>query len=541
MKKIFAYLVSALGFLPAVGCFAQQNQIDSLVLVLKKDKDDTNKVNALNLLAWEFKSRFTDTAIVLSGKALQLAQKNNWKKGIAISFHQLGVFNYFKSNLELSLSYYTNALELWKQVFPPEGGKWAAKTLSNIGGIYNQQSNYIIALDFYGKAIKIFEDLNDKKSCATVYGNVANIYNNQANYPKALEHYLKALTIAEEFQDKVAIARHLSNIGVLYKDLEDNAKALEYLMKALKISEEINDIEGIGNRTSNIGIVYFNQKKYEKALENYEQALKIAEKLGDKKGIASRAGNIGVVYKFQAELTKDPLAKKNFYDKALINFNKALQISLETGSKDGAAIWLANVGWVYSFSGQYLKGEEYLLKALTLADSLGVWDTKMQIEEVLTNHYNRTGNVEKAFAHYIKYIAARDSINSSENIKKQTRLEGKYEYEKKEALLIADQKQERVLAEEKNRRQKFISAGVAGVLFLVLVFAIFIFRSYRQKQKANVIITRQKEEVEKAKELVDEKQKEILDSIHYAKRIQTALITSEKYIAKNLNRLIKNV
>ena len=73
------------------------------------------------------------------------------------------------------------------------------------------------------------------------------------------------------------------------------------------------------------------------------------------------------------------------------------------------------------------------------------------------------------------------------------------------------------------------------------MFAIFIFRSYRQKQKANVIITRQKEEVEKAKELVDEKQKEILDSIHYAKRIQTALITSEKYIAKNLNRLIKNV
>ncbi len=43
------------------------------------------------------------------------------------------------------------------------------------------------------------------------------------------------------------------------------------------------------------------------------------------------------------------------------------------------------------------------------------------------------------------------------------------------------------------------------------------------------------------KQDVDEKQKEILDSIHYAKRIQTALITSEKYIEKNLNKLNNKV
>ena len=44
--------------------------------------------------------------------------------------------------------------------------------------------------------------------------------------------------------------------------------------------------------------------------------------------------------------------------------------------------------------------------------------------------------------------------------------------------------------------------------------------------------------VEKQKELVEEKQKEIIDSINYASRIQRALITSERYIEKSLNRLI---
>ncbi|MDO9001740.1 MAG: hypothetical protein Q7W45_18380, partial [Bacteroidota bacterium] len=67
---------------------------------------------------------------------------------------------------------------------------------------------------------------------------------------------------------------------------------------------------------------------------------------------------------------------------------------------------------------------------------------------------------------------------------------------------------------------------------LVLILALFILRGYKQKQKANAIIITQKR-------LVDEKQKEILDSIHYAKRIQTALLPSEKYIEKSLQKLNK--
>ena len=70
---------------------------------------------------------------------------------------------------------------------------------------------------------------------------------------------------------------------------------------------------------------------------------------------------------------------------------------------------------------------------------------------------------------------------------------------------------------------------MSGILILVIGFAVFAYRSFLQKQKANIEITKQKE-------IIEEKQKEILDSIHYAKRIQTALLPSEKYIGRNLNR-----
>jgi hypothetical protein len=45
--------------------------------------------------------------------------------------------------------------------------------------------------------------------------------------------------------------------------------------------------------------------------------------------------------------------------------------------------------------------------------------------------------------------------------------------------------------------------------------------------------------IEKQKRFVEEKQKEILDSIYYARRIQNAILPTEKYIDKTLKRLMK--
>jgi hypothetical protein len=81
-------------------------------------------------------------------------------------------------------------------------------------------------------------------------------------------------------------------------------------------------------------------------------------------------------------------------------------------------------------------------------------------------------------------------------------------------------------------------------LLLVLFFAGYVFRSLRitRKQK-NIIeeqknlVEQQKQEVELQKFLVEEHQKEIIDSIKYARRIQRALLPTEKYIDKNINRL----
>ena len=59
-------------------------------------------------------------------------------------------------------------------------------------------------------------------------------------------------------------------------------------------------------------------------------------------------------------------------------------------------------------------------------------------------------------------------------------------------------------------------------------------------EKQKQVIEEQKALVDKAYAQLQEKNKEVMDSIYYAKRIQAALITSEKYIEIAFSRLMKN-
>jgi len=145
----------------------------------------------------------------------------------------------------------------------------------------------------------------------------------------------------------------------------------------------------------------------------------------------------------------------------------------------------------------------------------------------------KNGNFVNAYNFQCLYMQIKDSIFNKENAAQLSEMQTKYETEKKEKELIkskADSEKQNVIK----------NAFIAGFIFMILL-AILIFRGYQNKQKSNVLITAQKQKVEIQKELLEEKQKEILDSIHYAKRIQDSLLPSEKNIERTLKRLTGKV
>ena len=90
-----------------------------------------------------------------------------------------------------------------------------------------------------------------------------------------------------------------------------------------------------------------------------------------------------------------------------------------------------------------------------------------------------------------------------------------------------EQKNRDIVSQAKIDSQKKIIMATLISLAIVLVLVVFVLRGYNAKRKANLIISKQKE-------IVELKQKEILSSIYYAKRIQNALLTSENYFRKHL-------
>lgn len=89
-------------------------------------------------------------------------------------------------------------------------------------------------------------------------------------------------------------------------------------------------------------------------------------------------------------------------------------------------------------------------------------------------------------------------------------------------------------AEGKIGKQQTVITIIAVLSAIGIILLLFTIRSNNQRRKANKLLSEQKNEIEKQKHLVDEKQKEILDSINYAKRIQTALMANSSMMSANL-------
>jgi len=478
----FAFFCSAILWKGCEGVsFAQNKNIDSLRNLIKIDKLDTNKVNHLCKLMSEYELVNNFEKGVNSGvEALELAFKLDFKKGIVY-------------------------------------------TSSSLGNICIEQTNYPRALDFFFKALKISEEQKNIKEIANEFSNIGVVYYDQGSYAKALDYDFKALKMKEELGNKNGEANTLVNIGIIYDDQGNYAKALDYYFKAEKAFLEVGNKNHMGVVLGNIANTLTNQGKKDQALDYYFKALNIANELGNKNEIERDLSNIGGFY----------LEQKDYSKASDYNF-KALNIAKEQGDKNEIARNLSNIGNVYTVTGKFKDAEQYLKMARNIEDSIGELNSLRQTEEQLYKLYDTIGRYKDALIQYRKSVALKDTLFSQENKKQLVQKEMNYEFEKKEAIT-------QLKNEAESRKQKIIIWSVISGLLLVLISAIFIFRSLRITRKQKNIIEQQRNEVSKQKEIVDkqknileEHQKEIIDSINYAKRIQTALLTSDEYIKNNL-------
>ena len=386
------------------------------------------------------------------------------------------------------------------------------------------------------------------KSLSAALNNIGFIYEHQGKINKALEYYLKSLKADEEIGNKEGIAMSLNNIALIYYYQNDIDKAMEYHQKSLAIRTAIGDKNGIAMSLNNIGYIYDNQNEITIALEYYLKSLKITEEIDDKLSMSAILNNIGTIYNKQSlYLIRDkehPDSIANKIEMALHYFKKSLKIQQEIEDKEGVANSLLNIGKICFIKGDIKSSKKHTEQSLKISTDLSFPKNINNAAELLSRIYEKEGKGIQALEMYKLHITMRDSIMNEDTKKATAQQQAKYEYEKQKAIDDAEHEKQLAIEQEAQAKQKVITYAIAVGLVLVIFFLLFIFNRLQITRKQKSIIETQKLEVEqqkavveKAHLLLEEKNSEIIASIRYAKRIQDALMTSQKYIERNMDRL----
>jgi len=492
--------------------FAQkkgQARIDSIQDYLKANTaQDTNRVNALCEISFAYYVINPKKGVEIGIEALALSEQLKFIGGQAKANRFIGV-NYY------GLSDYTGAIQYYKKALAAEtkllNKKGMGSNLMNIGLIYTSESDYGKALDYYFKSLRLFEQINFQKGLSACYGNIVLVYMETGDHDKALEFAFKALAIDKVMGNEGMQARHLGNIGVLYTNKKELDKAMQYLNEALTKYKLVDDQRGVANIIGNIAGSYIKKKEFDTAIEYIQKSIASYEKLNSKKDVAINTLNMSGAY--------IEMHKANYKSKLLSKGQNKLDLAMQN-----------------------------TLKALAISQSLNETYIELDARSQLYEIEKLKGNKAQALIEFEKYVALRDTINGQQKKKDFLRKELLFEFEKKATgdsvkNLAANQLQQaQIEAQKANLKvEKTKREGlIAGIILLVL-FSLFIGNRLILMRRQKEFIEKQKDFVEHQrinisaqKKILEEKSKEIFDSIMYAKRLQEAILPSNKLLNKYL-------
>lgn len=490
--------------------YTQTPRIDSLLKLLPTLKQDTLKANTLKEICDAYKTELNDIDKVVeyANKLATCSEELHFKKGIAYGASFKGIYYWKKGHYDAALQQYKKSLELMTELNNKRG---QSTCFLNIGQVYAERGSYAEAIEYMLKGIRIKEELKEHKGMRIGYNNLGNVYSTMGNYKEGLKCYFKTLKIAEESKDRLGESYAYDNIGTIFLHQNKLDISLYYFKKAVAIQEEIGDKVNAGNSYSSIGNIYALKRKYKEALACHLRDLKIKEEAHDRQGIASACNSIGFDYFELKDL-----------DKSLSYQQRSYNLCKEMKYKKGVADASGGLGKIYEAKHEYIQALSYYEQMLFISKEL---DFKEGIRDSYANQasvFTKMKQFEQALNFTSLYNQVKDSLLNKENFKQVAELNTRYETDKKEKEILLLTKDQQLNAKIIHQQQ-LERWGLIGGLGLLSISIASIYRRYRFKQKANLILEKQKQEIEQKNVL-------ITDSIDYAKTIQEAVLPDQREI-----------
>ncbi len=275
---------------------------------------DTNEVITINNDGYANRLTNPKETVTDAEKALQLAIKLKYTRGIAESYRIKGIGQYYLNKPDSAYNSYSNALEYFAKINDERG---IAKVNNNIGNLY-QMIDYDNALKYFKKAEVIAEKYADRRLIASLQLNIGNVYNRKKSYNRALTSYIKSRALFEQLRDSVNLVQCLENLGDIYYKLHNYAKAEDLLLEANEKAKAMDMNASIAAINMTLTDIYIAQNRYEDAEKYIEEGIARAELISNDEDNKS-------VYEYKHSLYELERKRKN-YPKALFHLEEIYQL-----------------------------------------------------------------------------------------------------------------------------------------------------------------------------------------------------------------------
>jgi serine phosphatase RsbU (regulator of sigma subunit)/tetratricopeptide (TPR) repeat protein len=459
-------------------CFSQNTlNVDSLLeITISKNNHDTIRLTAYIKLVDYYRKKEPETAQKYLDTVFVLTNNSEYYKITGSAFNYKGMMHYSFNQFDSAFKAYDNSILNFKKASDYVG---LAKVLCNKANVYAAYDNYEQANKHYILASRFFESNNQQDYAALISINIGAIFHDTGNFKEAIKYYKKALAVL------INKPEHADNLSLVYTSLADISITLKKYDDALKYLEQSADYNlQTGNELNNAKTIELKGRLHLEKNENKE-AKACFEKMIE-------------IY------TKLNLEAK------LVDAYKGLCVA---EGKDG----------------NLTKAQEYLDKTRVIAEKSGNLTQLKDLLYHLSYLYYKKGEYKKAFDSRLEFERMKDSIQKIQNIKSVSDMQAHYESDKKQAEIELLQKNNKLNEYEiKQNKYNFYAATVGLVIALLVSF--FSFKAYSVNKKKNKLLNLQNSEIQEQKLIIEEKNKDITDSIKYAKRIQEAILIPENEI-----------
>jgi len=376
-------------------------------------------------------------------KSQAIAQKIGDKNGEADALASISRVYWDLGDYHQANKYCFDAQNIYKATGNQNG---LASTQGMLGHNYWRMGDFAKGLDFAYKSAEIYRELGDRRGTTLIENLISRLYSALGQYEKALEYNFKAKQGYEALGNKLGIASVLNNIGVDYKLLQNYKEALNYLQRASEMFLDMNSKRRYSYSLNNIGEVYDARGDFHQAQDYFGRSLKIKEEIKDQMGIAYT---------------------------------------------------LINSGRTYRKLGQYKKAIQPLVRALNIATEINTKNEIRNAHKELAETYEALGDYSKALLYQKKYKEINDEIFNETNSKKITKLQTRYEIEKKEKEIA-------LLKKDKEAQRNLINSLIIASL---LVFLLALYTRYRLKMKGARALKKETEDRKRVEAELIESQK----------------------------------